>query len=562
MDAMAEESADTIIEFQPEQLRKLKQAAEHLASQSELERGFWMAKRAKEIGVDLAVLQKAVAAIVKKQKQAADAKLKEERRIEQRAAAQQFRDQVRREDAAAKQAKEKSKAFIDIIKLPLDWQEGKIAELAKKLGVRPDVLSAEFAEYRRDEEEIETKRSSEWEIEPWGEPIPTAVMLEELIARINTHIVAKPYEVLVIALWFMFAWVHDAAHYSVYLVVTAADIYCGKTTLVIDLGSRLLPKPAPMGGKLTESTLFRLIDRENPTVQIDNADEMFKRNADVRDLFIIGYTRGVPVRRNTKIGGEWVPIEYNVFCPKIVSLLGKLPPALLSRCLVIKLLRALPGEEPVEINPFNEELMEQFKILKRKLARWGNDNIVALKTATPVFPAGLTTRPKDNARLLLSIAELASPEWAETARSALGRLLLEEREPSWLERLLQELWMVFFEEKRKAFTSEELVKRLTIDPTSEWCNYQDRGRRVNQWDVGHLLKRVDIFSRQVGVRRVGGYHLKDFLENKIFERWLGRQPLNLSFERAEKNKTRLRKPKTSKTKKPRGKKKSPRKKRG
>jgi hypothetical protein len=89
----------------------------------------------------------------------------------------------------------------------------------------------------------------------------------------------------------------------------------------------------------------------------------------------------------------------------------------------------------------------------------------------------------------------------------------------------------FFEEKRTAIISEELPKRLTTDPTSEWCNYLGKGRRPNQWDIGHLLKRVGIYSRQVGKRRVGGYHLKDFLENRIFERWLGRQPLNLSPEK-------------------------------
>jgi putative DNA primase/helicase len=283
-----------------------------------------------------------------------------------------------------------------------------------------------------------------------------------------------------------------------------------------------------MGGKLTESTLFRLIDREQPTVLLDNADDLFQRNKDVNDLFLIGHDRGVPVRRNTKVGNEWVPIEYEVFCPKIVSLLGKIPPALLTRCLVIKLLRSMPGEEPVEVDLFNEELMEHFKTLKRKLARWANDNITILKTATPVYPAGFTLRTKNNAKLLLAIGELAGPEWAEMARTALDRLLREEREPTWLERLLLEFWKVFFEEKHEAIPSEEVIKRLTADPTSEWCNYQDRGRRPNQWDIGFLLKSVGVFSRKVGRRRVGGYHRQDFLENHIFERWLRRQPLNLS----------------------------------
>ena len=356
-----------------------------------------------------------IIAQIKDREAKAAEKLKQDRLEEQRAErqrktdVQEFREKARAEDAAAKRTKTRSKAFADIIKLPADQHDAKLEALAKELEEDVDTLKAEFADYRGAEIEAETKSSSDWDVEPWPEPVSATVVLEELITCINTHIVAKPHEVLVIALWFMMTWVHDAAHWSVYLVATAPDIYCGKTTLVIDISSRLLPKPAPMGGKLTEATLFRLTDAEKPTVLLDNADELFKRNKDVTDLFLIGYTRGVPVRRNAKIGREWVPVEYDVFCPKMVSLLGKLPPALESRSLVIKLLRAMPGEEPVEVDPFNETLMEQFKALKRKLARWANDNLAALMTATPVYPAGLTTRPKNNAKLLLCIAESAGP---------------------------------------------------------------------------------------------------------------------------------------------------------
>ena len=418
----------------------------------------WYKDKAAQFGIEPEQFAELIIAQIKDREAKAAEKLKQDRLEEQRAErqrktdVQEFREKARAEDAAAKRTKTTSKAFADIIKLPADQHDAKLEALAKELKEDVDTLKAEFADYRGAEIEAETKSSSDWDVEPWPEPVSATVVLEELITCINTHIVAKPHEVLVIALWFMMTWVHDAAHWSVYLVATAPDIYCGKTTLVIDISSRLLPKPAPMGGKLTESTFFHLIDREHPTVLIDNADELFKRNKDVTDLFLVGYTRGVKVRRNAKIGGEWVPVEYDVFCPKMVSLLGKIPPALLSRCLVIKLQRAMPGEEPVEVDPFNEELMERFKTLKRKLARWRNDHVKQLKTAAPVFPTGLTTRPKNDAKLLLSIAELAGPEWADMARTALERLLRDEREPSWLERLLQELWVVFFEEKRKPAT--------------------------------------------------------------------------------------------------------------
>jgi putative DNA primase/helicase len=333
----------------------------------------------------------------------------------------------------------------------------------------------------------------------------------------------RPHEVLATALWVMMAWVHAIAHWSVYLVITAPDKDCGKTTLLIDVIGRLAPRPAAYGSNPTPASIFRLADREHPSMLFDNVDTLFASRsnckADVTDLFLFGWTRDIPVRR--EIGGK--SVAFDVFCPKAVTLIGtNIPEPLLTRCLLIELTRPLPGEELVEVDPHNRELLELFKILKRKLARWAKDNIDALKSATPLFPAGLVTRPKANAKLLLAIAELAGDEWAGMAHTALDRLLREEREPSWLERLLQELWIVFAEEKRKDIESEQLVRRLTNEPTSEWCNYH--GKRVNQWDVSALLRRLHIKTHLVGARRRGGYRAQDFFENEIFERWLRREP--------------------------------------
>jgi Protein of unknown function (DUF3631) len=100
-------------------------------------------------------------------------------------------------------------------------------------------------------------------------------------------------------------------------------------------------------------------------------------------------------------------------------------------------------------------------------------------------------------------------------------------EPSWLERLLQELWVIFVDEKCKDIQSAALVKRLTADPTSVWCEY-GRGHRVTQREVAALLRKLHIRPGQVGEDRLGGYHAADFFKNEIFQRFLHRDPLILS----------------------------------
>jgi hypothetical protein len=197
--------------------------------------------------------------------------------------------------------------------------------------------------------------------------------------------------------------------------------------------------------------------------------------------------------------------------------------------LLIELWPKKASEGGDDVNPFDQELMDAFKTLRRKLARWSKDNAETLKSAKPQFPEGFTNRAADNARLLLAIAELAGGEWPEHARTALERLLREEVEPDWLERLLAVLWIIFFTEGGcESIPSAELVRRLTADPTSEWCDY--KGHHITQREAAALLKLVKVRPCLIGKQRLGGYHRRDFVDKEIFERFLGRDPLIRSPE--------------------------------
>jgi hypothetical protein len=327
------------------------------------------------------------------------------------------------------------------------------------------------------------------------------------------------------------AWGHEvAAHYSPYLVATSPKEDCGKTTLLIEVVGRLAPKVYASGSDPTVASIFRTADREKPTMLFDNVDTLFQRKPEVTELFLNGWTRGIKIPRTERINGEWQTVWYDPFCPKACSLIGtNLPRPLLGRSLLIELWPLKAGEKVVEVSPFDQELTNAFKTLRRMCMRWSNDNVSVLKDAKPLFPAGFTTRPRANAKLLLSIAELGGDAWAEQARAALDRLLRERRDPSWLELLLQELWSVFVIEASNDILSAALVKRLTADPTSEWCDY-GRGHRVTEREVAALLRKLHIRPYPIGKQRMRGYHRQDFFEKQIFEHFLGRDPLIRSPE--------------------------------
>jgi hypothetical protein len=335
--------------------------------------------------------------------------------------------------------------------------------------------------------------------------------------------------------------VHEvAAHYSVYLVATSPKEDCGKTTLIVDVVAQLVPKPYVSGGNPTEASIFRLADREKPTMIFDNVDRLFQRKPEITELFLNGWTRRIKVPRAEKIGGIWTTVYYDPFCPKACTLIGtNLPQALLSRCLLIELWPPKPGEEVAEVDPHDEALRAEFETLNRKLLRWSLDHVDALKSAKPLFPAGFINRQRANAKLLLAIAELAAGDWPDKARTATEKLLREQREPGWLDLLLRELWDVFVEKARVNITSKQLLARLTADPTSVWHEYL-RERRVTERQVAGLIRKLHIRPRLVGKKRVSGYHRQDFLDRQVFEHFLSRDPLILSPETTKKRRKKRR----------------------
>ena len=65
----------------------------------------------------------------------------------------------------------------------------------------------------------------------------------------------------------------------------------------------------------TGPSVYRTVDREHPTLIIDEADDLFYRKSDLRAIVNAGWSRGTKIPRQ----GRW----YDPFCPKILGILGK-----------------------------------------------------------------------------------------------------------------------------------------------------------------------------------------------------------------------------------------------
>jgi hypothetical protein len=515
--------SENVVVLDEEKARRVINEAERLSRQSVLERNFWMKKSAERLGIPLQELKALVEARVKEWEKEAAAAKAEERRQEQRAEKQREREEKQRTAAEraderkrkseqetidkAAQAKEKAKqkALADIAKLPVAQHEIRLAQLATKLDLELPELCEEFAELIA--EDKDSSEPSLWDVEPWLQPVSTAELLAALVSKYAKHIAAEPHEILTLALWAMMTWVYqDAARHSTFLLLTSPDPVFGKTTALEVLNFTVL-RPS-LDTDITGPTLYRFIDQMKPTMLMDETETLFKR-PDIKAIILKSHSRLGTIKRQERIQGRSVTVQFSPWCPKVFALVDlDVPLALITRSIVIQLWAKLPDSQ-VKFDRVDDE---EFLVLRQKSARWASDYVTKLKDAKePLFPAGFDNRPADLWRLLLLISEFAGSDWAKQARKAAERLSRFYSTPSW-RRLLLQSFAKIAGDGRKYVLSEELHNEVLRDPTSPFHEYENkRGRigKITQRQIAHLLRPLGIPSAPCGPQRLQGYLVSD-----------------------------------------------------
>jgi hypothetical protein len=109
----------------------------------------------------------------------------------------------------------------------------------------------------------------------WGEPTPN--LLPEILDRIKSFLLRylvfkKPSYSTAIALWAAHTWVLDSFDFTPYLRVSSPTKRCGKSRL-FDCLELLCAKPWSVVSP-TGPTLFRKIQKDRPTLLLDELDKM------------------------------------------------------------------------------------------------------------------------------------------------------------------------------------------------------------------------------------------------------------------------------------------------
>jgi len=195
------------------------------------------------------------------------------------------------------------------------------------------------------------------------------------------YIVLRPEALIATALWTMTAWAHEGATHSPILAAISVEPDSGKSSLLGVLRF-LAPKPF-VSVEPTGPSVYRTVDREHPTLIIDEADDLFYRKSDLRAIVNAGWSRGTRIPRQ----GRW----YDPFCPKILGILGKtkLPRTIASRSIILKMWPKKPDEKAEDFAYADDP---EFSTIRRKLARWAADNVRIIKDLKPPQPPGFNNR--------------------------------------------------------------------------------------------------------------------------------------------------------------------------
>jgi hypothetical protein len=340
------------------------------------------------------------------------------------------------------------------------------------------------------------------------EGIPLA---EDLAMEIRKYLILPRDAELVIAMWVLLAHTYEAFRLAPYLAIISPVKGCGKST-VLDVLELLVPRPLKAEG-FTAAVIYRVIEKYHPTLLIDELDSFLKGNEVLRGVLNSGYAATGKIARS--VGDDHEPRTFSTWGPKVLAMIGDLPPTIEDRSIVIRMERKLAGERAESFGPSSEPA---FLELKRRCIRWAEDHRESLRDRDPDLE-GFFNRQADRWRPLFAIADEIGGAWPAMIKGAAQEL--ENRgERSHRVDLLSDIQDIFDTDGGLVLKSEDILNHLLRQQESPWAEWS-KGRPMTFHALAKMLKPFGIKSernRAGTPNPVSVYTRKSF--EPVWERYL------------------------------------------
>jgi hypothetical protein len=361
-----------------------------------------------------------------------------------------------------------------------------------------------------------------------------AGLLDAIHELLNDYVVMSSAQADTVTLWVAHTWTLDAFETTPFLVLTSPEKRCGKSR-TLEVLELVIARPwrtiMP-----SEAVLYRKIEREAPTLMLDEIDAAFDKTSGstepLRALLNAGNRRGTSVPRCVGLNQELV--DFSVFCAKVLAGIdGRLPDTVADRSIVIRLARKRPDEVARRFR--RSEALDVAEPIARALESWAQDAFLDLESARPEVPSVLDDRAEEAWEPLLAIADLAGGTWPDRARHAAvelsaGRVVEDEALGVWL---LRDIKWVFDQRRIDRLSSADLAASLNEIEESPWGDI--RGKSLDARSLARRLKPFSVKPRTVKFEdgtTAKGYRLTDLEDS--FSRYLATSERNSVTTRMDK----------------------------
>ena len=344
----------------------------------------------------------------------------------------------------------------------------------------------------------------------------TGELLEICRKWILKYVVLSDTQAIIIAAWILHTYTFETSENTPYLQITAAELECGKSTLMQAIAA--ISSGAIRSAGMSCAALIRTIDLKRPSLFLDEMDAQLNGDKEfaetIRGILNEGYYRE---GKFYKCNGKNHDLrEFNAYCPKAFAGIGKLPETVASRSIPIELRRKLPEER---VSPFRaREVKESSAPIRVKLQAWKDSGVAGqLEVIRPASLSELGDRQNDIAEPLLAIATLDGPGWFQRLSNALIEILGKTRgeNVSLGVTLLHDIRVIFDELGTDRVWSETLTQHLRELEGSSWSEW----RGIKGFTKNHLaqqLKRYRIYSKKV---RIGPETKQGYMRSFFEDEW-------------------------------------------
>ncbi len=345
--------------------------------------------------------------------------------------------------------------------------------------------------------------------------------LDALLAHLRRFVwFAKPEQAVAVALWSAHTHYMDAVEQSPILAISSPVKQSGKSRL-LDVIETVVPVPWRIE-RPSEAVLYRRIERDHPTILLDEADTIFVdrsgQHEGIRAVFNAGNRRGTVVSRVMPKGKTFDLVDFTIFGPKAIAGIGRFPETIVDRSIVIAMTRKGPMDTVERLR--SKRAAELGEPIRRSFSNYhpptGLERFVVDEHELPVE---LDDRGQDNWEPLLAIAKLAGGGWPAAARNAAIALDADrgDADDNAAITLLTDLRAIYGDEP--FLTTSTILEQLHALESSPWSEWK-AGKPITARGLAKLLEPFGVSPDRT--RDVRGYNRRSFADP--WERFLPSTP--------------------------------------